>query len=115
MISDPETSWRFETWKREGNFEVLDIFRDGKFGISENVRKNHIPILNPSENTHLGGGFKYFLFSPHLGKIPILTNIFQIGWKPPAGHTFPWWFPFFFLGGGVLGPSFLPQQGKGKE
>jgi len=27
----------------------------------------------------LGGGFKHFLFSPHLGKIPILTNIFQRG------------------------------------
>ena len=24
-------------------------------------------------NTTLGGGFKYFLFSPYLGKIPILT------------------------------------------
>ena len=28
------------------------------------------------------GGFKYFLFSPRkLGKIPILTNIFQRGWN----------------------------------
>ena len=26
-----------------------------------------------------GGGFKYFLFSPLLGKISILTNIFQLG------------------------------------
>ena len=26
--------------------------------------------------TKLGGGFKYFLFSPHLGMIPILTSIF---------------------------------------
>ena len=30
----------------------------------------------------LGGGFKYFLyFHPYLGKIPILTNIFQMGWN----------------------------------
>ena len=29
----------------------------------------------------LGGGFKYFYFHPHLGKIPILTNIFQRGWN----------------------------------
>ena len=29
----------------------------------------------------LGGGFKYFLFSPPLGKIPNLTNIFQTGWN----------------------------------
>ena len=33
-------------------------------------------------NSKLGGGFKYFLFSPRsLGKIPILTNIFQMGWN----------------------------------
>ena len=30
----------------------------------------------------LGGGFNYFLFSPRkLGKISILTNIFQLGWN----------------------------------
>ena len=29
----------------------------------------------------LGGGFKYFLFSLYLRKIPILTNIFQMGWN----------------------------------
>ena len=29
----------------------------------------------------LGGGFKYFYFYPYLGKIPILTNIFQRGWN----------------------------------
>ena len=29
--------------------------------------------------THLGGGFKCFYFHPYLGKIPILTNIFQMG------------------------------------
>ena len=27
------------------------------------------------------GGFKYFFFHPYLGKIPILTNIFQRGWN----------------------------------
>ena len=30
----------------------------------------------------LGGGFQYFFnFHPYLGKIPILTNIFQRGWN----------------------------------
>ena len=30
---------------------------------------------------HLGGGFKlFFMFTPTWGKIPILTNIFQLGW-----------------------------------
>ena len=32
--------------------------------------------------TVLGGGFKYiFYVHPYLGKIPILTNIFQMGWN----------------------------------
>ena len=31
------------------------------------------------DNRLLGGGFKYFYFHPYLGKIPILTNIFQMG------------------------------------
>ena len=32
--------------------------------------------------THLDGGFKYFFyFHPYLGKIPNLTNIFQMGWN----------------------------------
>ena len=30
-------------------------------------------------NMSLGGGFKHFYFHPYLGKIPILTNIFQMG------------------------------------
>ncbi len=29
----------------------------------------------------LGGGFIFFNFHPYLGKIPILTNIFQLGWN----------------------------------
>ena len=33
----------------------------------------------------LGGGFKYFYFQPYLGKIPILTNIFQMGWNHQLG------------------------------
>ena len=37
------------------------------------------PILET--NTFLGGGFKYFFFHPYLGKISILTNIFQMGWN----------------------------------
>ena len=37
----------------------------------------------------LGGGFKYFYFHPYLGKIPILTNIFQMGWNhQPVAYAF---------------------------
>ena len=32
-------------------------------------------------NPTLGGGFKDFLFHPQLGKIPILTSNFQMGWN----------------------------------
>ena len=36
---------------------------------------------NGNGNANLGGGFKYFLCSSRkLGKIPILTHIFQMGW-----------------------------------
>ena len=34
----------------------------------------------------LRGVFKYFYFHPYLRKIPILTNIFQMGWK----HQLEW-------------------------
>ena len=37
---------------------------------------------NPLMKVYLGGGLKYFWnFHPYLGKIPILTNIFQMGWN----------------------------------
>ena len=49
----------------------------------------------------LGGGFKYFYFHPYLGKIPILTNIFQMGWN----HQ-----PVNFRG--VLILSFNPMGGN---
>ena len=43
-----------------------------------------VTIINAKKchpNPNLGGGFKYFFFHPYLGKIPILTNIFQMGWN----------------------------------
>ena len=44
----------------------------------------------------LGGGFKYCLFSPHLGRWSNLTNIFQRGWKPPTREPF-WWASIFLF------------------
>ena len=38
-------------------------------------------LLAKKAGEKLGGGFKYFYFHPYLGKIPILTNIFQRGWN----------------------------------
>ncbi len=41
----------------------------------------HILYTHCTSILRLGGGFKQFLFSPRkLGKIPILTHIFQTGW-----------------------------------
>ena len=39
-------------------------------------------IKHVMEEYKLGGGFKYcsFYFHPYLGKVSILTNIFQMGW-----------------------------------
>ena len=45
------------------------------------------------------GGFKYVLFSPRkLGKIPILTNIFQRGWN----HQLDYHAIFVFWGGAAV-------------
>ena len=40
---------------------------------------------------YLGGGFNYFLCSIYLGKIPILTNIFQMGWSHQLAMTRAFW------------------------
>ena len=48
--------------------------------------------------TSLGGGFKYFLIFPLLGKIPILTNIFSNWLKPPTScWKLPWWDNFTWV------------------
>jgi len=49
---------------------------DGSFNPSSGQAANLKKVL--------GGGFKYVYFHPYLGKIPILTNIFSKGLKPPA-------------------------------
>ena len=40
---------------------------------------NHLPITIFQGHVKLGGGFNFFGFHPYLGKIPVLTNIFQLG------------------------------------
>ena len=41
-----------------------------------------VPENGPTVFMDPGGGFKYFFnFHLYLGKIPILTNIFQMGWN----------------------------------
>ncbi len=41
----------------------------------------HEDLKDLKPNKKLGGGFKYSSFSLYLGKSPILTNIFQLGWN----------------------------------
>jgi len=62
---------RLYGWEENFGFEKLQVPRS----LEENVQDG--PLLRGL----LGGGFKYcmFYFHPYLGKIPILTNIFQMG------------------------------------
>ena len=56
-------------------------------GFCENKKKQWEPSW--TFRGELGGGFKDFLCSPRkLGKIPMLTNVFQRGWKPPISGVF---------------------------
>ena len=52
---------------------------------------SHDGLLFLTLNQRLGGGCKYFLFSPLVGgMIPILTNIFQMDWNhQPDGSYWP--------------------------
>ena len=50
----------------------------------------------------LVGGFKYFYVHPYLGKIPILTNIFQRGWNHQL--VVSWWRVFW---GNILLNQFM--------
>ena len=69
MHAGAAKSWPF----LEGRSEVTTWSHDHR-------NTNHISL--PRIKSQLGGGFKYVLFSPRtLGKIPILTNIFQMGWN----------------------------------
>ena len=53
------------------NFWSRYVFKDS----IDHKNKHVVWNLNP------GGSFKYFYFHPYLGKIPILTNTFQMGWN----------------------------------
>ena len=62
-----------------------DVFFLAIFFFGGGEEKEHLCCLGCTEIpvTKLGGGFKYldiFYFHPYFGKIPILTNIFQMGW-----------------------------------
>ena len=57
-------------------------FPGGWYHFPAHFLKKNIRAVFHTKTKILGGGFKYnFHFHPNLGKIPILTNIFQMGWN----------------------------------
>ena len=79
-------SWTCETYKSV----FLKVGDDVHFSLKVSCLW-WISSPRSSVNRYLGGGFKYFCFHPYLGKIPILTNIFQMGWnhQPVMNPHFP--------------------------
>ena len=72
-------SKRHQTWKPPRTTIFRTGFPEG-FRVFQ-VKTKWNPQQLFSMDGHLGGGFKYFWnFHHYLGKIPILTNIFQRGW-----------------------------------
>ena len=71
-------------------FWLLKIHRMTWFSPEQNhwtkSLQNFWSSLRITSNPLLGGGFKYVLFSSLFGKIPILTDIFQLGWN----HQLAW-------------------------
>ena len=68
----------------------------------EHLHDSWVWFLEVFSPCFLGGGFKYFIFSPRkLGKIPILTHIFQGGWNHPTsfvlGRRLSWCFGRWWL------------------
>ena len=68
-------------------------------GMTWHSEKRQCEVL--MEKTHRTGWWqlKYFYFQPYLGKIPIFTNIFQMGWNHQLekGSMFFFFFFFFFV------------------
>ena len=62
------------------DFEVLGKGRSFPKNQKTWELEDVFPLLGPPWRINLGGGFTcFFMFIPYLGKIPILTNVFQMG------------------------------------
>ena len=67
-------------WK----FHEIPIFVDGIIQWFIYIHRIYGSLVRDPKKTHLylgGGNSNIFIFQPYLGKIPILTNIFQLGWN----------------------------------
>ena len=94
-------------WGGGGGWIPLGCKREVHQIESESLKPPKPQTTTPIFVAILPGGFKYFYFHPYLGKIPILTNIFQRGWNhQPALVDWSWFFstwksptslvPYFF-------------------
>ena len=78
LKGDAVTDLAESTWRRSGVF-AQNLSKPNEKNAAVQVGTERRPWVFLSW-PFLGGGFKYFLFSPRkLGKIPILTTIFQLG------------------------------------
>ena len=72
------------SWTQGSSLVVLWGVVANTSRIGGSVCKGDIAPVNLSPNSKLGGQWWFqifFYFHPYLGKIPILTNIFQMGWN----------------------------------
>ena len=84
----------FSAWKSKSKVRAFPLKK-----IPPTVRF-HQRKISSKEQT-LGGGFKHSIFSSrNLGKIPISTNIFQLGWTHQVENTrqFFIWLDIIFFG-----------------
>ena len=93
-------------WKLKGWY--LSILSAGTLGLVA------APYGYEIAEAFLDGGFKYFLFHPYLGKIPILTNIFQMGWNHQLGFYHVQILQVISCTGAGW-PSHLPSRTKCKQ
>ena len=77
--------WAILSQKSSYSFNIHSPTFWANFGVSRELYNSLLWT-----RTHLGGGFKHFLFSPLPGADSILTNIFQMGWNHQPVMIRPW-------------------------
>ena len=90
LVENPGVPWRNDCEFLRGHPSWLPpfrIFRGSKALWQDYIILQYKSIYNIWHRGLLGGDFKHFYFHPYLGKIPILTNIFQMGWNHQLGHN----------------------------
>ena len=89
VVGDTDSKWPFSPWRKY--MRIYSLTTHCSWGLVASTQGNHTTagarLIGVEDYTlhreYLGGGFEYFLCSPYVGKIPILTHIFQMGGKKP--------------------------------